>query len=120
MFPGPSHPKGCNRRKRYKSETRSWYLTEIDIAPPCHQRGGLGQSRTVAKEHPVNRYYRLDSSFGRDCSSASNPIKKEGTMPVSKKKGTTSLPHASTPPSSSLVMPDQHAFHEYWRGRHTE
>ena len=28
-------------------------------------------------------------------------------MPVSKKKGTTSLPNASTRPSSSLVMPDQ-------------
>ncbi len=29
-------------------------------------------------------------------------------MPVSKKKGTTSLPNASTPPSSSLAVPDRH------------
>jgi putative transposase len=43
------------------------------------------------------------------------PSKKEGTMPVSKNKGTTSRPNASTLPSSSLAMPDQHAFHEYLR-----
>ncbi len=36
-------------------------------------------------------------------------------MPVSKKKGTTSPPNASTPQSSSLVMPEQHAFHQYLR-----
>src|SRR5712692_5820055 len=36
------------------------------------------------------------------------PVTKEGTMPVSKKKGTTSLPNASTPPSSSLAVPDRH------------
>src|SRR5438876_568714 len=36
-------------------------------------------------------------------------------MPVSKKKRTTSSPTASTPESSSPVMPDQHAFHQYLR-----
>src|SRR3989441_726279 len=36
-------------------------------------------------------------------------------MPVSKKKRTTSPPTASTPESSSPVMPDQHAFHQYLR-----
>jgi putative transposase len=36
-------------------------------------------------------------------------------MPVSKKKGTTSSPNASTPESSSLVMPDQQTFHQYLR-----
>ncbi len=36
-------------------------------------------------------------------------------MPVSKKKGTTSPPTASTPQSSSLSMPDQQAFHQYLR-----
>ncbi len=33
-------------------------------------------------------------------------------MPVSKKKGTTSPPTASTPQSSSPSMPDQQAFHQ--------
>jgi putative transposase len=36
-------------------------------------------------------------------------------MPVSKKKRTTSPPMVSTPESSSPVMPDQHAFHQYLR-----
>ncbi len=36
-------------------------------------------------------------------------------MPVSKKKGTTSSPPASTPQSSELGMPDQQAFHQYLR-----
>ena len=36
-------------------------------------------------------------------------------MPVSKKKRTTSPPTASTPESSSPVLPDQQAFHEHLR-----
>jgi putative transposase len=36
-------------------------------------------------------------------------------MPVSKKKGITSPANASTPESSSLVMPDQQTFHQYLR-----
>jgi putative transposase len=36
-------------------------------------------------------------------------------MPVSKNKGTTSSPTASTPGSSPPVMPDQQAFHQYLR-----
>ncbi len=36
-------------------------------------------------------------------------------MPVSKKQRTTSPPMASTPESSSPVMPDQQAFHQYLR-----
>jgi putative transposase len=36
-------------------------------------------------------------------------------MPVSKKKRTTSPPTASTPESSSTVLPDQQAFHEHLR-----
>src|SRR5689334_21669113 len=36
-------------------------------------------------------------------------------MPVSKKKPTTQSPTGSTPESTSLVMPDQQAFHEHLR-----
>jgi putative transposase len=36
-------------------------------------------------------------------------------MPVSKKQRTTSPPVVSTPESSSPVMPEQHAFHQYLR-----
>jgi putative transposase len=36
-------------------------------------------------------------------------------MPVSKKKGTTSPPPASTPESPELRLPDQQAFHQYLR-----
>jgi hypothetical protein len=36
-------------------------------------------------------------------------------MPVSKHKGTTSSPPASTPGSSQLSMPDQLAFQQYLR-----
>ncbi len=36
-------------------------------------------------------------------------------MPVSKKKGTTSPPMASTPESSSPVMPEQQEFHQHLR-----
>jgi hypothetical protein len=36
-------------------------------------------------------------------------------MPVSKRQRTTSPPMASTPESSSPVMPDQQAFHQYLR-----
>ncbi len=36
-------------------------------------------------------------------------------MPVSKKKGTTFPPITATAESSSLQMPDQHAFHQYLR-----
>ncbi len=43
-----------------------------------------------------------------------NPKRRE-LMPVSKKKGTTSSSTASTPESSSLIMPDQHAFHQCLR-----
>lgn len=36
-------------------------------------------------------------------------------MPVSKKKGTTSPPSASTPETSEVLMPDQQTFHQYLR-----
>src|SRR5260370_17353611 len=40
---------------------------------------------------------------------------KEGTMPVSKKKHTTSTPDPSTAEPSSPVLPEQQVFHQYLR-----
>jgi len=41
--------------------------------------------------------------------------KKEGTMPVSKRKPTTSASEVSTPESTSAVPPEQENFRQYLR-----
>src|SRR5215470_7460840 len=42
-------------------------------------------------------------------------LPKEGTMPVSQEKRTTSTPDPSTPDPSTPVLPNQHVFHQYLR-----
>src|SRR5258708_7712069 len=56
----------------------------------------------------------IDSSFGRACSLASNP-NKEGTMPVSKQKRTTSQTPLSKSEPSSPPLPEQQEFQQHLR-----
>src|SRR6266851_3035271 len=65
----------------------------------------------LPKKVVESRYYRHKLSL----SLKTFNFNKEGTMPVPKKKRTTSTPEPSTSDPSSPVLPEQQVFHHYLR-----